>query len=199
MKTSKKNKQTFASPEDVDLRNILEIEAKLNFPNVVNSDVLFEHVKANFNYAKESVEYLEKKADDLIRYLGLGTGLLGFLLNYSVKHFERESILLISIGFIFWLTSLVLALFIRRPNAYLYPAKSSQIFSFMDNYRTDANALKAWISIAYEKSIINHRKIGKKKARILNIAYFFLIFALVFFFLSFLRRTILPYVLRHLF
>jgi len=54
--------------------------------------VLLEQSRTNFQFVVNSVEYLEKKADDLIRYLGLGTGLVGILLNYPFCNLKSANI-----------------------------------------------------------------------------------------------------------
>jgi len=162
----------------------------INYPNVKNADILLEQARANFQFVKNSVEYLEKKADDLIRYLGLGTGLIGILLNYSFGNLATASTVIILGGFFSWIFAIILAISIRNPSSYFYPAPIEYAMHFMEKYGTEPQSLKSWIALAYEKSMIGHRKIGDKKANRLNIAYIFLVIALALFFLSFLLKVI---------
>jgi hypothetical protein len=162
----------------------------VNYPNVKNADVLLDQARENFQFVANSVEYLEKKADDLIRYLGLGTGLVGILLNFSFSHLENANKLIVFVGFIAWLISIIFAISIRKTSSYFYPAPVDYAMSFMNKYGDDPQSLKSWIALAYEKSMIRHRITGDKKAAKLNTAYVFLVSALGLFFLSFLLKFI---------
>lgn len=179
----KKKRETY---EEID-----EFIENIDFPNVKNADILLEHARKNFEVAKDSVEYIEKKADDLIKYLGLGTGLVGILLNYSFTSFDLANKFIILAGYVFWIFSIILSLTIRRPSSYPYPVPLDKAFYFMQKFSSEPQALKAWISLAYEKTMKGYIVIIEKKAKRLDIAYILLVAALWLFFVSFLLRFIL--------
>lgn len=164
----------------------------INFVNVKNEDIILEQARKNFNNAKNSVEYIEKKTDDLLKYLGVGTGFLGILLNYSITCLNNFPDILLVAGFTFWIISIFLALSIRKPSVLPYPASFDQALRFMVEFGEESRALKAWMASAHELAMRGQIIIGDKKANKLNIAFFLLAGALCLFFVSFLLRIILP-------
>lgn len=164
----------------------------VDYSNAENSDILLEQARSNFRFADNAVEYLEKKADDLIRYLGLGTGLVGILLNYSLCHLKIANKLIILGGFLSWIISIIIAISIRKTSSYFCPAPIDKAIRFMDTYHPESDGLKLWVALAHEKSVIRQGIIGDEKAGKLNTAYVFLVIALGLFFLSFLLKVILP-------
>lgn len=161
------------------------------FINVKNENDILEQSRINFKHAKDSVEYIEKKADELLKYLGLGIGFVGILLNYSVGCLNNFSDFIVLIGFICWVFSIILALSIRKPSNYPYPSSFKESLLFMAKYGEESQAFRAWMASQNELAMYGHIIIGNKKATKLNVAYLFLIFALFLFFLSFLLRIIL--------
>jgi len=162
----------------------------INWENVPNADDLLQHAKLNFEHGMAAVGQLEKKADDLVRYLGLGTGFLGLLLSLSLSEFHSIGIISISLGFVMWVLSLIFALSVRKSASYQYPAPTDFAILFMDKYSSQPSALKAWTALAFHKSMLSHIKIGYGKSRRLNWSYRFLVSALVFFFCSFVSRVL---------
>lgn len=161
-----------------------------NYGDPPNPDILLELGKANFGSLKDSVDILEKKADDLIKYLGLGTGLVGVFLSYSVPDLRVPNVAITFAGFFFWVFALILALSIRRPAGFHYPAPVDKAILFMKEYYDGPTALKLWLALSYEKAALVHQIVGSRKGRILKWAYGLLILALTLFFANFILKSV---------
>lgn len=177
--------------ENESVKELDEITDQLDYPSVENPDILLEQAKDNYENAVNSIEYLEKKSNDLIRYLGVGTGLVGILLHYSAHNLNIYSKIIIILGFGLWIASLICALSIKTPSDYWYPSPINNAMKFMHHYWSDSNSLNVWRALAYQKSIYSYGIMGKIKSERLNRAYIFLVLSLLLFFLSFILRIIL--------
>jgi len=175
---------------DPRVKAIDDLTENVNYGDPPNPDILLEQAKANFESLKDAVEILEKKADDLIKYLGLGTGLVGVFLSYSVSNLKLSSVALTFAGFLFWVFALILALSIRRPVGFHYPAPVDKAILFMKEYCDGPAALKLWLALSYEKAALVHQIVGERKGRSLKWAYGLLILALALFFANFILKSL---------
>jgi hypothetical protein len=182
----KRRKQVKLSEKE-ELRWVSDLEKNINYPNNLNSDILLQFAKDNFVYIKDSTKDIEKKADDLIKYLAIGTGLLGFLVNSSpVFQLTKIGWKFICGGFLSWLIALLTALATRYLSSYRYPENIRYMFEVIQSKGNDPNTLRTAMAISYEKARISHLYRGKKKSFFLKCSYSFLILAIVLISLSML-------------
>jgi len=139
----------------------------------------------NFQLMMEYVDCLDEKADALIKYLGLGTGFVGFFLGSFLCKFNTYEKGLFFLGILSWIISVMLTLFIRMPSNISYPPPITTAFKDMDEYN-DQKAAQAKFSLYYERAGIGQMIVGNNKANILKRANKLLFFALVLFLFSFL-------------
>lgn len=171
--------------EEEELKWVSEIEEKINGPNNTNSEILLQYARDNFVHIKESAEYIERKADDLVKYLALGTGLLGFLLNFiPANEMSGWPGCLMRVGFLLWLIAFLLALITRYLARYKYPDNLASMFKIIDMKGKDPNTLRTAMALSYERARISHLFRGKEKAGVLKVAYSFLFFAVLLVVLS---------------
>jgi hypothetical protein len=160
---------------------VSELEGVLDYPENENAGTFLQYARDNFTELKLYTENIEKKADDLIKYLGIGTGFLGFIIANSLWRARcGNQLWILWIGFMFWVFSLLFAVLVRMPTKYLYPDSIYSIYSQMHGKGYAANTAKTILFMTYERAKISHFYRGRRKARALNVAYFFLVFSLVF-------------------
>lgn len=169
--------------EELDLVDRLEKE--VNGPNNSNAEILLQYAKENFVYHKETAEYIEKKADDLVKYLALGTGLLGFLINFiPACEMVGTPGRLMRLGFLAWLIAFLVALATRYLAIYRYPENLASIYKTIETKGGDPKTVQTAMAFSYERARISHLFRGKKKACILKVAYGFLFLAVLLIVLS---------------
>jgi hypothetical protein len=188
----KKYKDTILS-ENKELLWVSEIEESVNYANNYNSDILLQYAKDNFTHTKESVEFIEKKANDLSNYLAVGTGLIGYLATVFPFHQPANR----GRGYLIWgLACWVIAFFAAVATRYLsfyrYPENIRYMFEFMQKNGEHPNTLRTAMTISYEKVRISHLYRGKKKAFLLKLSYSFLIIAIFLILISILTILFSP-------
>ena len=139
----------------------------------------------NFQLMMDYVDCLDQKADALIKYLGLGTGFVGFFLGSFFCKFNSLEKGIFFLGILAWIVSVSLTLFIRTPSSVSYPPPITTAFKDMCEY-SDQGAVQAKFSLYYERAAVGQMIVGGHKANILKWANGLLFFALVLFLLSFL-------------
>ncbi len=169
-----------------------EITESVNYAKPANAGILLEQAKINLKGLEDSIEQLEKKADDLIRYLGVGTGLAGMFLNYSRCYLGTAGLIVFLVGIVAWGISMALAWTVRRPRKYGSPGPIDKALFFMRDYGDSPEALNLWLSLSYEKAALTNLLVGRQKGDRLNAAFFFLGASLFLFMLSFALRVIFP-------
>lgn len=174
------------------IKELDEITETVNYAKPTNAGILLEQAKINLRGLENSVEHLEKKADDLIRYLGVGTGLAGMFLNYSKCYLGKASLIVFLVGIVAWGIAMALAWTVRKPSKYGNPGPIDKALYFMRDYGDSPEALKLWLSLSYEKATLTHLLVGRQKGDRLSAAFFFLGAALFLFILSFALRAIFP-------
>lgn len=138
----------------------------------------------NFELMMEYVDCLDEKADALIKYLGLGTGFVGFFLGSFFSKFNTIEKGLFFLGILSWVISVSLTLLIRTPSHVSYPPPITTAFKDMDKYN-DQIATQAKFSLYYERAAVGQMIVGDDKAKLLRWANRLLFFALILFLLSF--------------
>jgi small-conductance mechanosensitive channel len=166
-----------------------KIQKHLNrFSLAEDLDLLLQYSKANFTLIKESTEYVEKKADDLIKYLVAAVGFLVAFLGFLIKSFPSHH--LSSVGWAvmgvdtaLWFAAIILALLARSPSAYLTPSTLEGLLSTLETQAGENNstALRNEIILNYELAAGVHSTRGKEKAGKLKCAYYLSVIALFLF------------------
>lgn len=166
-----------------------KIQKGLNrFSAVEDLDVLLKYSEANFTLIKESTEYIEKKADDLIKYLLAAVGFLVALLGFLIKSFPSHH--LSSVGWVvmgvdtaLWFAAIVLSLMARSPSVYLSPSTLEGLLSMLETQTGASNSgvLRIEIIQNYELASGVHATRGKEKAGKLKYAYYLSVIALFLF------------------
>ncbi len=179
--------------EEKELEWVSEVEKSINGPNNLNAEALLQYAKDNFNHIKESAEYVERKADDVIKYLALGTGLLGILIKFEPScRSAGTSWTLLGGGFVFWVIAFLIALVARYQASYTYPENLRYLFEKMQKKGDDQNTVRTEMALSYERARISHYYRGKRKAVFLKISYFSLLIAVVFILVSILVAISVP-------
>jgi|GEM_PF-2771711 len=165
--------------EQGDLKKVAELESVLDYPANDNADVLLSYARENFGEIKMSAERIEKKADELIKYLGIGTAFWGFVVTNSLGKMSDYGIQwILFIAWAAWIISLVFAILAKWPVPYLYPDSLYHIYQHIAEKGTNENSTKTILMLTFEKARISHHYRGRRKAVILNTAFIFFILSL---------------------
>lgn len=151
-------------------------------------DILLQYSRENFTIIKESTEYIEKKADDLLKFLvaivGFFVALLGFLIkSFPSHHFGSLGWTVMGTDTALWITAIVLSLMARNVSGYLSPSTLEGLLSMLED-NTSGNssiALRMEIIQNYEMASEVHSRQGSKKAGKLKSAYILSVIALFVF------------------
>lgn len=166
-----------------------KVQERLNrFSAAEDLDVLLQYSKENFTLVKESTEYIEKKADDLIKYLVAAVGFLAALSGFLIKSFPSHRLgfagwAVMGMDTVLWFTAIVLSLMARSPSAYLSPSTLEGLLSTLETQqgRNNSNALRVEIIQNYELASGVHSTRGKEKVGKLRWAYYLSVIALFLF------------------
>jgi hypothetical protein len=119
-----------------------------------------EHAKATFEHLNRVRAVLDDKANDIIKYVGGGTGLftLGALASITTRDAYLVAWALPAMGFAF--LSVLLAAAARKPSAALGPPDISGATDYAHTYKTRAEAyfLGQWEPICTACRLANARK-----------------------------------------
>jgi len=165
--------------EKRDRKLVADLESSLDYPANENADVLLSYARDNFAEMKTSAERIEKKADELIKYLGIGTAFWGYVVTNSLGRmagYGNQWILFVALAT--WILSLAFAIVVKWPAPYLYPDGLYRVYEQIAKKGADANSAKTILLLSYERARISHYYQGRRKAGILNGAYAFLIVSL---------------------
>jgi hypothetical protein len=169
--------------QDKEFNDLKEFRKNFDYSDLKDVSWVLSHSKERFKMMKDYVEYLDGKADALIRYLGLGTGVLGLFLKFSFAPSSKLSQGAILIGGVFWIASLLHALSIRQPVIMPYPPSTEFVFKCIKK----EDHLRAQVKVAfeYELSAIGQKIVGGIKAKRMRFAYLWLVISLAMFLISF--------------
>jgi hypothetical protein len=144
-----------------------------------------DHAQNNFELMKDYSEYLDGKADAMIRYLGIGIGVIGFFVkSISIQLCPLQKILII-VAILSWALALFMALFTKIPADSTYPPSLIEMIKRRDQYG-DGPALYAFLALNYERAAEGQISAGGKKAKWLRSATCLLFISLATFLGSFL-------------
>jgi hypothetical protein len=163
-------------------------EGLKRFSAAEDLDVILQYSKENFTLIKESTEYVEKKADDLIKYLVAAVGFLvalsGFLIkSFASHHLDPLGWAVMGVDTALWFAAILLSLMARSPSVYLSPSTLEGLLSMVETQTgaSNSNALRVEIIQNYELASGVHATRGKEKASKLKYAYYLSVIALFLF------------------
>lgn len=165
-----------------EIKKISELIKNTNYSNFQNHGWLLEYAHKNFELAKNYVEYLDQKAESIVKYLGLGS-LLTILFNTNLKFFSSAPKIIFIIGIGSWIISALMALITRHPSRIKYPNLIYFALKHGEKYK-EAHALKIRLAWGYEKAFVSQIVAGRKKAKLLQASYYFLMLAIISFLFS---------------
>jgi len=96
---------------------------------------VWEYAKDTFQRSESIYKELDEKANDIIKYLGGGTGLFTLAVLANVQHENRYVILAAIPAFLLALISIALAVRARQPNPTTQPPDIRSALQFADDYK----------------------------------------------------------------
>lgn len=166
-----------------EMKKFSELIKNVNYSKLQNHGWLLKYAQKNFEFAKDYVEYLDQKAESIVKYLGLGS-LLAILFSPNLKAlFCYVPKVIFVIGIFSWVISALMALITRNPLSIKYPNPIYFAFKHGEKYK-EAYALKIRLAGGYEKAFISQIVAGRKKAKLLQLSYCFFMVAIFAFLLS---------------
>lgn len=88
MKKMKKSKYRKLIENNRAYKDAIKFRKDFDYSKIKDVDWILDHAKEKFLLMKEYVEYLDGKADETLKHLGLGTGVIGFLTWFSCQNFD---------------------------------------------------------------------------------------------------------------
>lgn len=183
---SKENKSKYRRmvENDWEYKEMVKFRKNFDYSDIKETGWVLDYAQEKFKLMRDYVEYLDDKADAMLRYLGLGTGVLGYILGSSFTCFVPLSKIFIGLCVIFWIISILFALAIKQPYGMPYPPKTKVVFNYMKKYK-EKNEVQARIALQFDETALGQKLIGLIKAKRLQWAYRLLVAALVVFLISF--------------
>ena len=166
-------------------KNAIKFRKEFDYSKAKESDWLLKHGQEKFYLMKEYVEYLDNKADSMLRYLGFGTGIFGFLVWFSCQNFNIWIQLLMGLGAFLWMISMLFSLSIKNSFGMPYPPTVSYVLNQMKKF-DNIDEIKIKIALQYDETALAQKIIGLNKAIKLKKSYVFMVSALIVFLFSFL-------------
>jgi hypothetical protein len=163
---------------------------KFNYRGITKEEaqIALRYAKAKYDLLVHDMEYLDNKADLLIKYLGLVVGGLGAINGYlglsTCSHFSWTAIVGISVGIL----AMSLALWVRKPADVPYAMTVQTLFKIIKEKRGDQIPETA-LALAYEKVLVRLKELGKLKGYMLWIGYILIIISIALLFFSLIFRV----------
>ena len=146
------------------------------------AEISLKYAENKYDKITKDIEFLDNKSDLIIKFLGLGTGILGVILGYTSKIKNLPLILPFLIGFAFWIVSIILSLLSTKPSAMPYPMQSQKIFTMIKK-REGAKKMIIKQALSYMLVGIMLKHIEIKKGALLHLAYIGMVISMSLFFL----------------
>jgi len=145
------------------------------------------YAKGKYELLVHDMEYLDNKADLLIKYLGLVVGGLGAISGYlglsTGAHFSWMTIAGISVGVVV----VSLALWVRKPADMPYTMTTQTLFKIIREKKGDQIPETA-LALAYEKILVRLKERGIFKGKMLVIGYILILIVIGLLFLGLVVR-----------
>ena len=162
-----------------------------NFVKTFNSrGITKDEAQIALAYAKEKyallahdMEYLDDKADLLVKYLGLVVGGLGALSGYFGLSKCSHLSWMVYVGLAAGVVAMVLALWVRKPADVPYPMTLQNLFKIIKEKKGD-HVPETALALSYEQVLARLKELGKFRAKILYVGYALIIVSIGFLFLG---------------
>jgi len=159
-----------------------------DYSQVSDEDYLLEYAKDKYSETKQTAEYVDDKADALIKYLGLGTGGVGAFLGLSFGEIvclpQIISLCIGILGGFIWAAAVIMALQIRNPAEMPFPSKLDVLINVMKETKSK-RITKIATMLAYQKASIGQSVVGRIKGERLQLAFTLTMLAFILFLCSF--------------
>jgi hypothetical protein len=165
-------------------QNVKELIKKFDPNTQKDPEWKLEYVHNKFELMKNYVEYLDEKADSLVKYATIGTALIGLMLGVINSSLRSWGLYTIFAGLGLWIISIIIAISVRTPYDTPYPPSIRKIYEYETKY-SEQPIVKARLVLGYACAIVGQKIIGRFKAKRLQVAYYILALALSFVVLSF--------------
>jgi hypothetical protein len=153
-------------------------------------DITKEEAHIALQYAKEKygllihdIEYLDNKADLLIKYVGVVVGGLGAISGYLGLSNPLQFLWMTIVGIVAGILAMCLALWVRKPVDVPSTMSVQTLFKIIREKKGDQIPETA-LALAYEKAMVRLKELGRLKGIVLVFAYALLIAAIGLLFLG---------------
>jgi len=178
-------------------RNVKRIEKKRsvieadNFVKTFNCrGITKDEAQIALGYAKEKyalltrdMEYLDNKADLLVKYLGVVVGGLGVVSGYLGLSRCSHLSWMVYAGIAAGVLAMALALWVRKPADVPYPMTLQNLFKIIKEKKGD-HIPETALTLSYEQVLVRLKELGKLRAKILYVGYALIIVSIVLLFLG---------------
>ena len=136
-------------------------------------DWVYEHAIRTFDRANEGIDYLDKKAESMVRYLGPGSGLLGVLFTrYVTPEVHQEWVTMVpavvgAAGVLCIIAAIFAALRVVVPYPHTYGASVQDATKVAEEFG-DRDKCLGYYATGLAVSIAILRIVSKKKAQQLS-------------------------------
>lgn len=152
------------------------------------AQLVLHHAKDKYSLLVHDVEYLDKKADLLIKYLGIVppglaaiSGYLGLVRSLSCGWLVPAGIIG---GIVAWVAAISFALWVLRPTDMPYPASIQNLFEETKDRKED-RVLEVMLALKYGQAIGRLIKLGNIKGERLKWGYVLTVVSIFLLLLSF--------------
>ena len=174
------------------MKRVVELDeyvTEFDYNNIEKCEAEFalDYAKERFTLLSQDSEYLDNKADQLIKYFGVIVGLLGALMGYIGKPIGSPLSWMFIVGIITGILSMGFALWVRKPRSVPYPMSVIYIFKLI-KVRKGEHVPIAAEALSFEKASVRLSIVNSRKGYLLWFGYILLILAMTLLFLNIILR-----------
>jgi hypothetical protein len=146
-----------------------------------------EYAQKKYELVVHDLEYLDNRADLLIKYLGVVIGGLGAISGYlGLSRCVKFSVLS-GAGIVLGIVAMGLALWVRKPADMPYTMSVSTLLKIIGEKKGD-QVPEGALALAYEKVLVRMKELAETKGVVLTVGYVLLIAAVALLFLGLVLR-----------
>lgn len=166
-----------------------EFVRRFNFRKLTPAEahLAAEYARSKYELVVHDIEYLDNRADLLIKYLGVVIGGLGAISGYlGFARCVRFS-WLTGAGIVAGIVAMGLALWVRKPADMPYTMSVTTLLKIVGE-KKGAQVPEGAVALAYEKVLVRLKELTEIKGTVLFVGYALLIAAVVLLFLGLVLR-----------
>lgn len=171
------------------VKNTDEFVRKFDYRGLTKDEahLAHEYAQSKYELVVHDIEYLDNRADLLIKYLGVVIGGLGAISGYlGLSQFVRLSFFTVS-GIIAGIVAMGLALWVRKPADMPYTMSVTTLLHIIGE-KKGAQVPEGALALAYEKVLVRLKELTEIKGVVLIVGYVLLIAAVALLFLGLVLR-----------